>query len=173
MQLYYHDLNKWKEKEMATHSSVLAWRKPGTGEPGKKSSMGSHRVAHDWSDLAAVAEEQVEKLQERLMCPKSTQFSQRVKRILRKKKQKGESSNIVIYLQFYYEYSEFIIFELCQHLNFSWLSSLSCFLSWVKFRSDKALVCSDVMTLLFEIMFFTTCLLLHSFAKKVRLEVEE
>lgn len=117
--------------------------------------------------------EQVEKLQERLMCPKSTQFSQRVKRILRKKKQKGESSDIVIYLQFYCEYSEFIIFELCQHLNFSWLSSLSCFLSWVKFRSDKPLVCSGVMTLLFEIMFFTTCLLLHSFAKKVRLEVEE
>ena len=43
------------EKEMATHSSVLAWRIPGTGEPGGLSSMGSHRVGHDWSDLAAVA----------------------------------------------------------------------------------------------------------------------
>ena len=42
------------EKEMATHSSVLAWRIPGTGEPGGLSSMGSHRVGHDWSDLAAV-----------------------------------------------------------------------------------------------------------------------
>ena len=41
------------EKEMATHSSVLAWRIPGTGEPGGLSSMGSHRVGHDWSDLAA------------------------------------------------------------------------------------------------------------------------
>ena len=41
------------EKEMATHSSVLAWRIPGTGEPGGPSSMGSHRVGHDWSDLAA------------------------------------------------------------------------------------------------------------------------
>ena len=40
------------EKEMATHSSVLAWRIPGTGEPGKLPSMGSHRVGHDWSDLA-------------------------------------------------------------------------------------------------------------------------
>ena len=43
------------EKEMATHSSVLAWRIPGTGEPGGLSSMGSHRVGHDWSDLAAAA----------------------------------------------------------------------------------------------------------------------
>jgi len=38
---------------MATHSSVLAWRIPGTGEPGGLPSMGSHRVEHDWSDLAA------------------------------------------------------------------------------------------------------------------------
>ena len=41
------------EKEMATHSSVLAWRIPGTGELGGLPSMGSHRVGHDWSDLAA------------------------------------------------------------------------------------------------------------------------
>ena len=41
------------EKEMATHSSVLAWRIPGTGEPGGLPSLGSHRVGHDWSDLAA------------------------------------------------------------------------------------------------------------------------
>ena len=38
---------------MAPHSSVLAWRIPGTGEPGGLPSMGSHRVGHDWSDLAA------------------------------------------------------------------------------------------------------------------------
>ena len=43
------------EKEMATHSSVLAWRIPGTVEPGGLPSMGSHRVRHDWSDLAAAA----------------------------------------------------------------------------------------------------------------------
>ena len=43
------------EKEMATHSSVLAWRNPGTGEPGGLPSMRSHRVGHDWSDLAAAA----------------------------------------------------------------------------------------------------------------------
>ena len=43
------------EKEMATHSSVLAWRIPGTGEPGGLPSMGSHRVRHDWSNLAAAA----------------------------------------------------------------------------------------------------------------------
>ena len=41
------------EKEMATHSSVLAWRIPGTGEPGGLLSMGSYRVGNDWSDLAA------------------------------------------------------------------------------------------------------------------------
>ena len=43
------------EKEMATHSSVLAWRIPGTGESGGLPSMGSHRVGHNWSDLAAAA----------------------------------------------------------------------------------------------------------------------
>ena len=43
------------EKEMATHSSVLAWRIPGMGEPGGLPSMGLHRVGHDWSDLAATA----------------------------------------------------------------------------------------------------------------------
>ena len=40
------------EKEMATHSSVLAWRIQRTGEPGGLPSMGSHRVGHDWNDLA-------------------------------------------------------------------------------------------------------------------------
>ena len=45
-----------REKEIATHSSVLAWRIPGTGEPGGLPSMGSHRVGHDWSDIAAAAE---------------------------------------------------------------------------------------------------------------------
>ena len=44
------------EKEMATHSSVLAWRIPGTEEPGGLLSMGSHRVGYDWSDLAAAVE---------------------------------------------------------------------------------------------------------------------
>ena len=43
------------EKEMATHSSVLAWRIPGMGEPGELPSMGSHRVEHDQSHLAAAA----------------------------------------------------------------------------------------------------------------------
>ena len=51
--LHFHAL----EKEMATHCSVLAWRIPGTGEPGGLLSMGSHRVRHDWSDLAAAAAE--------------------------------------------------------------------------------------------------------------------
>ena len=45
----------YREKEMATHSSILAWRIPGTEEPGGLLSMGWHRVGHDWSDLAAAA----------------------------------------------------------------------------------------------------------------------
>ena len=40
---------------MATHSSVLAWGIPGMGEPRGLTSVGSHGVRHDWSDLAAVA----------------------------------------------------------------------------------------------------------------------
>ena len=47
------------EKEMATHSSFLAWRIPGMAEPGGLPFMGSHRVGHDWSDLAAEPENNV------------------------------------------------------------------------------------------------------------------
>ena len=43
------------EKEMETHSSVLAWRIPGVAEPGGLPPMGSHRVGQDWNDLAAAA----------------------------------------------------------------------------------------------------------------------
>ena len=49
------------EKEMATNSSVLAWRIPGTGEPVGLPSMGSHRVGHNWSDLAAAAPQRKQK----------------------------------------------------------------------------------------------------------------
>ena len=51
LHLHFHAL----EKDMATHSSVLAWRILGMGEPGGLPSMGSHRVRHTWSDLAAAA----------------------------------------------------------------------------------------------------------------------
>ena len=54
--LHFHAL----EKEMATHSSVLAWRIPGTGGPSGLPSMASHRVGHDWSDLAAAAFENLQ-----------------------------------------------------------------------------------------------------------------
>ena len=43
------------EKDVATHSSVLAWRIPGTGVPGGLPTMGSHSIGHDCSDLAAAA----------------------------------------------------------------------------------------------------------------------
>ena len=49
--LQFHAL----EKEMATHSSILALRIPGMGEPGGLLSLGSHRVGHDWSNLAVAA----------------------------------------------------------------------------------------------------------------------
>ena len=52
-QLQFHTL----EKEMATHSSILAWRIPGTGEPGGLPSVGLHRVGHDRRDLAAATAE--------------------------------------------------------------------------------------------------------------------
>ena len=45
------------EEEMATHSSTLAWRDPWTEESGGLQSMGSHRVGHDWSDLAQHSDE--------------------------------------------------------------------------------------------------------------------
>ena len=52
-QEYFHYDSEHEEKALATHSS--AWRIPGTGEPGGLLSMGSRRVGHDWSDLAAAA----------------------------------------------------------------------------------------------------------------------
>ena len=51
LHFHFHAL----EKAMATHSSVLAWRTPGMGEPGGLPSVGLHRVEHDWSDSAAAA----------------------------------------------------------------------------------------------------------------------
>ena len=59
------------EKEMAPHSSVLAWRIPGTGAPGRLPSMGSHRVRCDWSNLAAAA---AQHLAERTWCVSEPQF---------------------------------------------------------------------------------------------------
>ena len=55
---YFHAFGK----EMATHSIVFAWRIPGMGEPGGLPSTGSHRVGHDWSDLAAAAALQADSL---------------------------------------------------------------------------------------------------------------
>ena len=54
-QLQFHFHFRALEKELATNSSVLAWRIPGTGKPGGLPSVGLHRVRHDWSDLAAAA----------------------------------------------------------------------------------------------------------------------
>ena len=53
------------EKEMATHSSVLAWRIPGKVEPGGLRSMGSHRVGYDWSNFATAAATEAEDIKER------------------------------------------------------------------------------------------------------------
>ena len=67
---------------MATHSSVLAWRIPGTGEPGGLLPMGSHRVGHDWSDSAAAAAPLYRprnRLQSIATCPTSYLVSERGK----------------------------------------------------------------------------------------------
>ena len=53
--LHFHFRFPALEKAMATHSSILAWRIPGMGEPGGLPSVGSHRVGHDWRDSAAAA----------------------------------------------------------------------------------------------------------------------
>ena len=64
------------EKEMATHSSVLAWRIPGTGEPGGLPSVESHRVGYDWSDLAAAAAVTLSRhLSKSYHCFRATMFS--------------------------------------------------------------------------------------------------
>ena len=55
IKLFRFFIHFFLEKAIAPHSSVLAWRIPGTGEPGRLLSMGSHRVRHDWSDLAVAA----------------------------------------------------------------------------------------------------------------------
>ena len=60
------------EKEMATHSSVLVWRIPGMAEPGGLPSTGSHKVRHDWSDLAA-ARAKIENLAHMKICQISKQ----------------------------------------------------------------------------------------------------
>ena len=81
------------EEEMATHSSVLAWRIPGTGEPGGLPSMGSHRVGHDWSDLAAAV-------------AAAAQLCLKVISIWRKQRQWGldmpGGGRIAIFLNFYW-----------------------------------------------------------------------
>ena len=62
------------EKEMATHSSVLAWRIPGMAGPGGLPSMGSHRVGHDWSDLAAAAATEQWKSENKDIQKRNTRF---------------------------------------------------------------------------------------------------
>ena len=54
--LLTHEFQRPHFQHHHTHSSVLGWRIPGTGEPGGLPSMGLHRVGRDWSDLAAAAE---------------------------------------------------------------------------------------------------------------------
>ena len=87
------------EKEMATHSSVLAWRIPGTGEPHGLPSMGSHRVGHDWSDLAAAAAgipraSLVAQMVKHLPAMQETRFDHWVRRIPWKKQVATHSSTL-------------------------------------------------------------------------------
>ena len=54
-------ISEISEKAMASHSSTLAWKIPGMVEPGGLPSVGSHRVGHDWSDLAAAVVKYISK----------------------------------------------------------------------------------------------------------------
>ena len=63
---------------MATHSSVLAWRIPGMAEPGGLPSMGSHRVGHEWSDLAAAAAAAAVYISEKVMAPHSSTLAWKI-----------------------------------------------------------------------------------------------
>ena len=60
---------------MAPHSRVLAWRIPGTGKPGGLPSMGSRRVGHDWSDLAAAAASKMSQAYSTTHCHKGNIFN--------------------------------------------------------------------------------------------------
>ena len=63
------------KKAMATLSSILAWKIPGTAEPGGLPSMGSHRVSHDWSNLAAAAASLWKTQVSSICCPQSSHLS--------------------------------------------------------------------------------------------------
>ena len=77
---------------MATHSSVLAWRIPGTGEPGGLPSMGLHRVRHDWSDLAAAAaDKNYRKLPKKKTLKIVSQIYDKTKQVGEKKKKKDQT----------------------------------------------------------------------------------
>ena len=65
------------EKEMATHSSILAWRIPGMGEPGGLPSVGSYRVGHNWGDLAVAAAAQVSKVMLKILQARLQQYVNR------------------------------------------------------------------------------------------------
>ena len=62
------------EKAMATHSSVLAWRIPGTVEPGGLPSMPSHRVGHNWSHLASAAAAHASKVMLKILQARLQQY---------------------------------------------------------------------------------------------------
>ena len=95
------------EKEMATHSRVLAWRIPGTGEPGGLPSLGSHRVGHNWSDLAAAAAAAAAASNEythisNIVCPPSPQLQIFFHVALRDK-------NMILWLPYYKYINGFLI----------------------------------------------------------------
>ena len=95
LSLFFHTL----EKEMATHSSVLAWRIPGTGEPGGLQFMGLHRVGHDWSDLAAYIYIYIERERER---ERETETETNRNREWEKGRENCRTVHIKIYLQFFW-----------------------------------------------------------------------
>ena len=95
---------------MATHSSVLAWRIPGMGKPGGLPSMGSHKVGHDWSNLAAAAAASLQLA--------SFFFSLKYGKSL----QKQNHNPIMVASYFYCEFT-FLLLSICLY---TWQIELTC-----------------------------------------------
>ena len=95
------------EKEMATHSRVLAWRVPGTGEPGGLPSMGSHRVGHDWSDLAAAVAAITSDIEHLLICLLTIFVSSYLKCLFR-----SLVHFLIVFLLLRYKSSEYFLLDI-------------------------------------------------------------
>ena len=123
------------EKEMATHSSVLAWRIPGTVEPGGLPSMGSHRVGHDWSDLAAAVAVSIRKL-----------WVKKVRNMTCIGKEMATHSSILAWKIPWTEEPGWLLSMRSQRVGHDWATSLSLSLSR---NTEVCTLISDILKIFF------------------------